>query len=323
MTLIGVGGTITMTGPKGVAVLPELEVDILTDAVPQLADICELNTITLSKAPSPHMDLGSVRAIAAAIRRAQSDPVDGFVVLQGTDTMEETAFALELLLGRSPVVAMTGAMRNPAQPGGDGPANLLAAVRVAASRHVGTGVVVVMDGTIHAPRYVWKGHTASAATFKSGPVTLGEVTDNGIVLYAQLPELPRLQLSDDAQPAPVALFEATMGETGQLIEFVEQAGYRGIVVSGMGGGHVSPAMAERLETLAACMPVIVGTRTGGGATLTSTYAYSGGEIDLTRRGLIRAGWLAPRKARIALSLLLTANADRKRIREFFETFAGG
>lgn len=323
ITLIGVGGTITMTGPNGVAVLPELDVDILVDAVPELAGICELKTITLSKAPSPHMDLGSVMAIAAAIRHAQSDHVDGFVVLQGTDTMEETAFALELLLGRSAVVAITGAMRNPAQPGGEGPANLLAAVRVAASRHIGTGLVVVMDGTIHAPRHVWKGHTASVAAFKSGPVTLGEVTDNGIVLYARLPEIPFLQLSDDAQPAAVALVEATLGEAGQLVEFVEQAGYRGIVVAGMGGGHVSPVMADRLQVLAARMPVVIGSRTGGGATLASTYAYSGGEIDLARRGLIRAGWLAPRKARIALSLLLAANADRQQIREFFETFAGG
>ncbi|MGB3539519.1 MAG: asparaginase [Mesorhizobium sp.] len=323
IVLVGVGGTITMIGPKGVAVLPELDVDVLAEAVPGVAEICDLKTITLSKTPSPHMDIGSIMAIAATIRQMQLDGADGFVILQGTDTMEEAAFGLELLLSRSAIVAITGAMRNPAQPGGEGPANLLDAVRVAASCDAGQGVVVVMDGAIHAPRYVRKEHTTSAAAFDSGPVTLGEVTDNGIVLYASLPEMPQFQVSDGAQPSPVALIEATIGEAGQLIEFVEQAGYRGIVVAGMGGGHVSPAMADRLEALAARMPVIIGSRTGGGTTLTSTYAYSGGEIDLARRGLIRSGWLAPRKARIALSLLLAANADRNRIGEFFVTFGGG
>lgn len=321
--VIGVGGTIAMTGPGGAAVLPNLDAGMLVEAVPDLAAICEVAAITLSKAPSPHMDLRSVLSIADMARKAHTDGAEGIVVLQGTDTMEETAFALELLLGRSIPVAVTGAMRNPAQPGGEGPANLFAAARTAAARCGDMGVVVVMDGTIHAPRFVHKAHTASAAAFSPGPVALGEVTDSAVVFYAHIPPLPQLRMAVDAQPAAVALLEATLGEEGRLLDFVEPAGYHGLVIAGMGGGHVPPAMADRLEALAARMPVIVGSRTGAGTTLASTYAYSGGEIDLARRGVIRAGWLSPRKARVALALLLSADNDINQITDFFTSFGGG
>lgn len=323
ITVIGVGGTIAMTGPGGAAVLPELGAGMLVETVPGLADICEVTAITLSKAPSPHMDLSSVLSIADTVRKAHADGAEGVVVLQGTDTMEETAFALELLLGRSVPVAVTGAMRNPAQPGGEGPANLLAAARTAAARCGDMGVVVVMDGTIHAPRFVRKAHTASAAAFAPGPVTLGEVTDNAIVLYAHIPPLPKLDMAADARPAAVVLIEAALGEEGRLLDFVERAGYRGIVIAGMGGGHVPPAMADRLEALATRLPIIVGSRAEAGTTLTSTYAYSGGEIDLARRGVIRAGWLSARKARVALALLLSADNDVSQIARFFTNFGGG
>lgn len=320
--VIGVGGTIAMRGPRGAAVLPELDAGILVETVPALADVCEVSTITLSNAPSPYMDMGSVLAIADTARKAHEDGVEGIVVLQGTDTMEETAFALELLLGRAIPVAVTGAMRNPDQPGGEGPANLLAAARTAVARCGDMGVVVVMDGTIHTPRFVHKAHTTSAAAFTSGPVALGEVADSAIIFYAHIPPLPRLDMVADAQPAAVVLLEATLGEEGRLLDFVERAGFQGIVIAGMGGGHVPPAMADRLEALATRMPVIVGSRAEAGTTLASTYAYSGGEIDLARRGLIRTGWLSPRKARVALSLLLSSASDVNQIAEFFTYFGG-
>ena len=321
--VIGVGGTIAMTGPKGAAVLPELDAGMLVETVPDLASICTVAAITLSKAPSPHMDLRAVLSIAGMVRKAHADGAEGVVVLQGTDTMEETAFALELLLGRSLPVAVTGAMRNPAQPGGEGPANLFAAARTAVARCGDMGVVVVMDGKIHAPRFVHKAHTASAAALTPGPVALGEVSDTGVVFYARIPPLPQLDIAADAQPPAVLLLEATLGEEGHLLNFIEPAGYRGVAISGMGGGHVPPAMADRLETLAARMPVIIGSRAEAGTTLASTYAYSGGEIDLARRGVIRAGWLSPRKARVALALLLSADYDVNQIIDFFANFGGG
>lgn len=328
IAVLCIGGTITMTGEGGAGVLPRLDAAALVRAVPALADIAVVHARTLSVVPSPHMDLETVVAIAGAVTEEAEAGADGVVLTHGTDTIEESAFALDLLLGPGIPVAVTGAMRNPALPGADGPANLLAAVRVAASRKGagqarGLGVVVVMDDQVHAPRFVRKVHTTSVAAFRSEPLLLGQLTESRLALFADLPALPRIGFEAGHAPAPVALLTAVMGDDGRLADGIVAAGYAGLVVAGMGGGHVPPAMVPRLESLAVRMPVIVATRTGGGATLAQTYAYPGAEIELAERGLIRAGWLPPLKARIALALLLGAGADRAAVRAFFASFGGG
>lgn len=320
ITVLSVGGTITMTGSGGGGVVPRLGAEALLAALPLASDICDIEAVTISKMPSPHMDLVSMVDIAAAIRRAREKGADGVVVVQGTDTLEETAFALELILGASGPVAVTGAMRNPSLPGSDGPANLDAAIRAVASDKL-DGVVVVMDGLIHAPRYVRKTHTSRGSAFESHPVTLGEITDKGIVRFAHLDPFP-FAFPAVLAPAPVALHVASMGDHGQLLSFVEAAGYRGLVIAGLGGGHVHPLMVPQLEQLATRMPVLVGSRTGSGTTLGTTYGYAGGEIDLLGRGITLTGWLAPVKARVALSLLLGAGGTSDEITAFFAASGG-
>lgn len=324
IAVLCIGGTITMTGEGGAGVLPRLDAAALVRAVPALADIAAVHARTLSVVPSPHMDLETVVAIASAVTEEAEAGADGVVLTHGTDTIEESAFALDLLLRSGIPVAVTGAMRNPALPGADGPANLLAAVRVAAAgRARGLGVVVVMDDQVHAPRFVRKVHTTSVAAFRSEPLLLGQLTESRLALFADLPALPRIGFEIGHAPAPVALLTAVMGDDGRLANGIAAAGYAGLVVAGMGGGHVPPAMVPRLESLAARMPVVVATRTGGGATLAQTYAYPGAEIELAERGLIRAGWLPSLKVRIALSLLLGAGADTAAVRAFFAAFEGG
>ncbi len=322
IAVLGVGGTIAMTGEGGAGVLPRLDAEALVAAVPALAEFATLRTHTISAAPSPHMDLRSVVAIAGAVSEAIDTGADGVVITQGTDTIEESAFALDLLLRPVVPVVITGAMRNPALPGADGPANLLGAVRVAADADArGLGVVVFMDDHVHAARHVRKVHTSSAAAFQSCPL-LGQVTESRLALFARPPPLPHAGFEPGGTPASVALLAATLGDDGRLLDAVAGAGYAGAVIAGMGGGHVHPAMVPRLATLAARMPVVMASRTGG-ATLKQTYAYEGGEIDLAGRGLIFAGWLPPLKARIALALLLGAGAGSDTVRAFFAGFGGG
>lgn len=323
VSILSVGGTITMTDSGRGGVEPRLDAETLLAALPALKGFAQLRARTLSTLPSPHMNLATVAVLAAAVDEEITAGADGVVVTQGTDTIEESAFALDLMLKPRVPVVITGAMRNPTLPGADGPANLSAAVRTAAEPLGRPGVVVVMDNRIHAPRFVRKVHTTSAAAFHSDPVLLGEITDSGTILFATLPALIHRGLGyRDAAP-PVALLTATMGDDGRLVDTVVDAGYAGLVVAGMGGGHVSPGMAERLGALARRVPVVFSSRTGGGSTLTRTYAYPGGELDLIQRGLIRAGWLAPVKARIALALLLGAGADRDALQEFFTACGGG
>jgi L-asparaginase len=322
ISLLSIGGTITMTGEGGSGVLPRLSAEDLLAAVPALAGIARLRPRTLFTLPSPHMEIETVVDIARAVEAEIAAGARGVVVTQGTDNIEESAFALELLLLPSAPVVVTGAMRNPTLPGSDGPANLTAAVKTAAAGP--PAVFVVLDDRIHAPRFVHKAHTTSAAAFRSAPFQVGQITEDRMTLFAEPAPLPHIELHGKAQrPARVAILPSALGEDGRLIDSAVACGYQGLVVDAMGAGHVHPAMAERLEGAAGRMPVVMATRTGGGSTLAGTYAFKGGEIDLCRRGVLRAGWLPAPKARIALSLLIGAGADTAAIRRFFSAFDGG
>lgn len=313
-----------MTGDRGRDLQPVLTADELVTAVPAIADVARVETRSIAEIPGPHLDLATVDRLAGEVEAALVESADGVVVTQGTDTIAETAFALELMLGAGVPVVVTGAMRSSDAPGSDGPANLLQAVRLAASPEARDfGVCVLMDGRVHAPRFVGKRDTSAMSAFDSGPVLLARVIEERVVRMATLPPLPATGWSRNDVPAKVVLFPAALGEEGQLLDFLPQAGYDGVVIAGAGGGHVHPRMAERIGALTPRCPVVIATRTGNGSTLVHTYGYAGGEIHLAGMGAIRAGWLSPFKARIALSLLLGAGRTTAGIRDFFAAFDGG
>lgn len=313
-----------MVGDGGAGVLPKLDAQALVAAVPELESIARIQARTLFTLPSSQLDLNMVLEMARAVEKEVAAGATGVVVTQGTDTIDESAFVLDMLLRLEAPVVVTGAMRNPALPGADGPANMVAAARVATTGEArGRGVMVVMDGHIHAARFVRKAHTSSVSAFRSEPVLLGHVTDDGAKFFSALPDLPRIGFTAHDKPSSVAFLAAAMGDDARLIDHLVDDGYAGLVVAAMGGGHVPPAMIDRLERLAGRMPVVVGTRVEGGGTLSRTYAFVGGEMDLARRGMILAGWLSPFKARLALSLLIGAGAQESDIRAFFAAFEGG
>ena len=313
-----------MTGAGGAGVLPKLGAGDLVNAVPGLETIANIRSRSLFSLPSPHMEIATAVQIADAVDEEFASGADGVVVTQGSDTIQESAFALDILLDPKRPVAVTGAMRNPSLPGHDGPANLFSAVSAVANPAIaGQGVVVVMDDMIHAARHVHKAHTTRVGAFSSDPILLGQLAEGRLILHGALLPLPRIDRRAVAKPANVALLQGSMGDHGELVDAVLSCGYQGLVVEGMGGGHVHPAMADRLEKVAARIPVVFASRTRGGTTLQGTYAYTGGEMDLIGRGLIRSGWLHALKARILLSLLLAKGADIAEIRQFFQAFDGG
>ena len=312
------------TGAHGRAVQPSLSADDVLAAVPAAAEVARVTARSVAGVPGPHMDLALVGGLAREIETELAAGADGVVVTQGTDTIEECAFALELMLGAEAPVVVTGAMRPPGTPGADGPLNLLQAVEVAASARAREfGVCVVMDGDVAAPRFVTKAHTTSAHAFAPGPVQPGRVIEGRVIRLAELPALPAIGWRHDMTPRAVALLPATLGDTGALIDCLPQADYAGLVVAGMGGGHVHPAMVERIEAFGRHHPVVIASRTCGGSTTARSYGYAGAEIDLARVGAIRAGWLSPLKARIAVSLMLGADRSGAGIREFFAAVDGG
>ena len=324
VTVFSLGGTIasTDTGTSGVVggVTPQLEASELIKSVPRLREIAELETVSFRQIPSGDLSFSDLIELATQITKRFDAGTTGVVVTQGTDTIEETSFALDLLVRDSRPVVVTGAMRNPTLAGPDGPANLLAAVQVAASREVtGLGTLVVFNDEIHAARFVRKTHTSSPATFHSpsaGP--LGWIAEGLPRITFRLPALEGIPSNAGGEVPAVALLKVTLGDDPRLIEQIETLGYVGLVVEGLGGGHVPARMAPSLGALATRIPVVLASRTGSGEVLRETYGFAGSERDLLSRGLISAGVLDGLKARVLLSLLLRAGGDLASVRRNFE-----
>lgn len=325
VAVFSMGGTISSVNSGGKGVEPTLTGEALVSDVPEIAEVADVSAVSFRQAASGELGVEDLVELAAEITEQIDGGAAGAVVTQGTDTIEETSFVLDLLVDRAAPVVVTGAMRNPTLPGADGPANLLAAIQVAASDVTrGLGTVVVLNDEIHAARFVRKTHTSNPATFRSYPVgPLGWISEDVPRVVLRPTREHKVTLPENAQDQPVALYHVALGDDGRLLPEIEQKGYAGLVVEAMGGGHVPSVMVETLEDLAAKMPVVLASRTGGGEVLRSTYGFIGSEMDLLERGLIYAGPLDGRKARLLLTLLLRSGATKEEVKEAFDTWLDG
>lgn len=323
--VFGLGGTIAMTTAGTGGVTPSLSADQLLAAVPGLDRTgIDVDVVDFRRLPGASLGFPDLAALSAAVRDRLTDGVDGAVVIQGTDTIEESAYLLDLAHAGPQPVVVTGAMRSPAQAGADGPANVLAAIQVAAGPDFrNQGVLVVFADQVHAARRVRKTHTTSPATFQSpdgGP--LGYLVEGHPVRLARLDYRTVLPAADGTGPTPsVVLVTVTFADDGALLAGLAER-VDGLVVAAFGAGHVPDRLVPALADLARTVPVVLASRTGSGPVLASTYAFPGSESDLTGRGLIRAGFLDPLKTRLLLHGLLTAGADDTTIRAAFGA-AGG
>jgi L-asparaginase len=319
VAVFGLGGTIAMAQAPDGGVTPALSASDLLAAVPGLSDLhAELRVQDFRNKPGASLDFPDLYELAAAITDALNDGCTGAVVTQGTDTIEEVAYVLDLLLPTDAPVVVTGAMRNPTMAGADGPANILAAIRVAASPCArGLGCLVVLNDQVHAARWVHKAHTASTAAFVSpdhGP--LGHVIEGRVRIPVRIRHRSPALDSVPRRSARVGLASIALGDDGTLIEAVAEH-VDGLVVAAFGVGHVPAAVAPVLGKLAERIPVVLASRTGAGRVHRVTYSFPGSERDLLARGLISAGNLDPLKARILLHLLIASGLGNEGIRETF------
>jgi L-asparaginase len=287
--------------------------------------VAEVSATTLRQVPGSELNLEDLIELAGEIQAYIKDGTRGVVVTQGTDTIEGTSFVLDLLVNAEAPVVVTGAMRHPSLPGGEGPANLLASVQVAVSEAArGVGTMVVLNDEIHAARFVQKTHTSNPATFRS-PLTgpIGWVSEGTPRIATRPVGRYHVPLPEETQDHPVALYAVSLGDDGRLLHAMGQLGYEGLVIEALGGGHVLSYMADPLETLAGEIPVILTSRTGSGEVLRDTYGFTGSETDLLSRGLISAGMLDGPKARLLLSLLLRSGASKEEVTVAFGYFFGG
>jgi L-asparaginase len=317
--LFSLGGTISMTHNGGEdTVVSTLTGDDLINGLPELEGIVKVTSTSFRQEASSNLSIDDIVLLADQINNQETE-FSGIVVTQGTDTIEETSFAMDLLVNKGIPVVFTGAMRNPTLQGADGPANLLDSIMVASSDEAyGEGVTVVFNGEIHAARYVRKNHTQSVAAFQSAFGPIGWIAEGKPKIALRLNKSPLLPIRNIGQDVPVALLTITLGDDGRLLNKIRELGYGGLVIDALGGGHVPVTMVNLLADLAQHIPIVLASRTGNGELLQHTYGYPGSETDLLSRGLISAGWLDGRKSRILLSLLLRSGAAYQEIVDYFQ-----
>jgi L-asparaginase len=313
------GGTISMLDdPIAGGNVPALDAAAILARTPGLEAIADVVPLDLGRTPASHFSFSRLFEIAAEIRRAQATPgIDGVVVVQGTDTIEETAFLWDLVLDRPEPIVVTGAMRTATDPEYDGPANLRDAVRCAAAPALrDQGVVVVLAGSIDAADAVIKTHTSAFDTFKSldtGP--LGSVGDDGVQLARA--RGPRRHVATDRAAEDVALITAHVAMDGFLLDAAAERS-SGIVVEATGAGNTSaPLLDAAIRAMGRGIPVVLTTRCPAGAA-TAEYAFPGGGATWVRAGAILAGHLGGPKARVALAAGLGAGLDPGELAALFE-----
>ncbi|WP_264996353.1 asparaginase, partial [Kozakia baliensis] len=277
----------------------------LIAGVPGLEKLARLKVEQISNIPSQNMNSQVWFRLAERIRAAfEKNEADAVVITHGTDTMEETAFFLDTVIGNSKPIILTGAMRPSTAISADGPANMYEAVKVAATPQTrGRGVLVVMDDAIHAAHWVSKTHTTALETFRSrdaGPV--GSVDPASVRFFAPARARIHVDLPQNHQLPRVEVIYAHADMDAAQIDEAVKTGARGIVVAGMGDGNVSEAALAGLDrAVKAGIVVVRSSRVGDG------YVNRNVEVDDDRHGLVASLDLNPQKARILLQLLLATD----------------
>ncbi|HDC7823622.1 asparaginase [Staphylococcus aureus] len=318
LLVIHTGGTISMSQDQSNKVVTNdiNPISLHQDVINQYAQIDELNPFNV---PSPHMTIQHVKQLKDIILEAVTNKYyDGFVITHGTDTLEETAFLLDLILGIEQPVVITGAMRSSNEIGSDGLYNYISAIRVASdekARH--KGVMVVFNDEIHTARNVTKTHTSNTNTFQSpnhGP--LGVLTKDRV----QFHHMPYRQqaLENVNEKLNVPLVKAYMGMPGDIFSFYSREGIDGMVIEALGQGNMPPSALEGIQQLASLnIPIVLVSRSFNGI-VSPTYAYDGGGYQLAQQGFIFSNGLNGPKARLKLLVALSNNLDKAEIKSYFE-----
>lgn len=318
LLVIHTGGTISMSQDQSNKVVTNdiNPISMHQDVINQYAQIDELNPFNV---PSPHMTIQHVKQLKDIILEAVTNKYyDGFVITHGTDTLEETAFLLDLILGIEQPVVITGAMRSSNEIGSDGLYNYISAIRVASNekaRH--KGVMVVFNDEIHTARNVTKTHTSNTNTFQSpnhGP--LGVLTKDRVQFHHMPYRQQALENVNDKLNVP--LVKAYMGMPGDIFSFYSREGIDGMVIEALGQGNIPPSALEGIQQLVSLnIPIVLVSRSFNGI-VSPTYAYDGGGYQLAQQGFIFSNGLNGPKARLKLLVALSNNLDKAEIKSYFE-----
>jgi L-asparaginase len=319
IVILFTGGTIAMRNdPDGGGAVPSLNATEILAATRGINAVTGVETEEWGAFPGPHMTVERMWDLRNRIREHIDRPeVTGVVVTHGTDTLEETAYLVARSLPADKPVVFTGAMRTVSDLGWDGPANLLEAVRVAASPETkGFGAMVVISGQIFAALDATKTNTHLLDAFESpgfGP--LGVLDEGELIVHREMPPMPPI-IDPVSLATPVDIIFVAAGSDERLLDASRQSA-RGVVIAAMGRGNVPPALVPPIQRwIAEDKPVVLTSRTQGGR-VGHTYGYPGGGRRLEEMGVIFGGYRRAQQARIDLMLALGDGLSMNSIRAIF------
>lgn len=317
--IISTGGTIA----EGRASAAERRHQSAADMLDSLGGTveAELSTLDLFDIPSTFMTFETMTELAAAVRKAVTDGMEGVVVTHGTDTLEESAYFIDLTAGVDVPVVVTGAMLPPTLPGTDGAVNLRDAIRVATSESAaGLGVLVVMAGQIHPARDVRKAHSTRVTAFTSGEFGPIGVIEEGRVSISRRVETTAA-LAIERVTARVEAIKCYAAMTDLLLRALRASDVDGIVLETLGSGQVPPwTMGAIREATQSGIAVAATTRCPEGRLIREHHGLpdrvAGDERDLLEAGVLFSD-LQGVKARIRLAVGLSAGLSPTELREWF------
>lgn len=322
--LIATGGTIAMKiDPVKKAPVPAISGEDLIATVPDIAKVAKIEVVNQSNVSSDYMDpkrwVDLHKAVTAALARNE---VAGVIVSHGTDTLEETAYFLDLTVQSDKPVVCIGAQRNASEPDFDGPRNLLNAAKICTAPEAkGKGTMVVLNNQINAAREVTKTHTSDVETFKSGDWGFLGSVDFDRVIFERAPlRRQTVGLSGDAgQDLPrVEIVYFYGGADDKAIKAAVANGAKGIVIVAAGWGNVNEAFHAAIkEAVGQGVKVAISTRVPNGRVL-PVYGFVGGGKTLKEAGAIFADNLNPQKARILLMLALQHTQKTEALQKYFD-----
>jgi L-asparaginase len=317
------GGTISgRYDPARGGYLPAASGEELVAAVPKLKEIAVIQVQQVTAINSADMTTDIRIQLASRLQRVLEDPgISGAVITHGTNTIEETAYFLDLVLTSSKPVVLVGAQRPASDPYSDGPLNLLQAVEVAVNAESrGKGCLVVMNGTINAARDVTKLHSNRVETFQSlefGPI--GIVDRMGVKFHRVPLRRQTIPVRGVRSLPRVDIVASYAGVDGELVRSLITAGkVQGLVIAGFGGGTVAGSMFEAIkEGRAKRVPVVI-TGAPTGRIIYPASASPGSVIMTKGIGCVFADYLSPQKARILLMLAMMQTREPEVLQAYFD-----
>ncbi len=313
------GGTISMTVDKKInAAIPTLSGEQILAMVSNIDTIADIEVVNFSEIPGPHMTFDKLLELKEKIiSKLNEEDISGVIVTHGTDSLEETAYFLDLTIHHQKPIVVVGAMRNSSELGYDGSSNLAAAVCTAVSKKAkNLGVLVVLNDEVNAAAEVTKTNTLSLNTFQSPYGPLGIVDTNDLILYRDLAF--RQHIDTNSVEHRVDLIKVVLDMDDRMIKAVTDLGAAGIVIEAMGRGNVPPKVMDGIKyAIDRGVVVVIVSRCQSGRVLES-YGYHGGGRELSDMGVIMGSDMRGQKARLKLMLALSKTNDIQEIKELFK-----